>query len=200
MVFCPSCGTKNEEGTKFCKECGRSLADVNKAREAMNPPTGEAMTDEHGQMLGDDGLPVGQDLDGVPEADALGLHHPVDRRAARLALAEAVPEVLRRSHDEGRLAVVVEGTAADQVRTVPLQLDAPGFRETLERDLFTDSPEQLVGDSCHRSPPSGRNAVSARGCQGEKEGSRVTLYAYTHGKCIVCLCQWTSTGSSETRP
>lgn len=71
MVFCPSCGTKNDENTKFCKECGRSLADVNQARQAMNPSTGEAMTNEHGQMLGDDGLPVGQDLDGVPGGERL---------------------------------------------------------------------------------------------------------------------------------
>lgn len=40
-----------------------------------------------------------QKLDGVAEADALGLHHPVDGRAACIARAQAVPEVLRRSGD-----------------------------------------------------------------------------------------------------
>ena len=96
-----------------------------------------------------------QDLDGVPEAHPFGLHHPVDRRAARLTSPEAVPEVLAGSHDEGRLAVVVEGTAADQIRPVAPELDAPRLSEALERDLLTDAPEQLVGDSRHRSPPPG---------------------------------------------
>jgi hypothetical protein len=71
MVFCPSCGTKNDDGTKFCKECGRSLSDVNEARQAMNPATGEAMVDGEGQMLGDDGLPIGRDVDGVPGGERL---------------------------------------------------------------------------------------------------------------------------------
>ncbi|MBK6407932.1 MAG: hypothetical protein IPF66_24750 [Holophagales bacterium] len=111
-----------------------------------------------------------QDLDGVPEAHPFGLHHPVDRRAAGLAGPEAVPEVLGRRHDEGGLAVVVEGAAADQVGAVAPELDAPGFGEPLELDLFTDALEQLVGDSRHRSPPPRRNAVFARGCQERRSG------------------------------
>jgi len=71
MVYCPNCGTANDEGTKFCKNCGRSLADVAAARQAMRPPTGTGMTDREGRMLADDGLPVGQDVDGVPGGERL---------------------------------------------------------------------------------------------------------------------------------
>jgi hypothetical protein len=41
-----------------------------------------------------------QQLDGMAEADAVRPHHPVDGRAARVARAQAVPEVLRRSDDQ----------------------------------------------------------------------------------------------------
>jgi hypothetical protein len=56
-------------------------------------------------------------------------------------------------------------TSADEVRAVAPKLHAASFGEPLERDLFTNAPEQLIGDSGHRSPPSGRNAVFVRGCQ-----------------------------------
>jgi hypothetical protein len=71
MVYCPNCGTANEEGTKYCKQCGRELADVAQARQAMNPSTGTAMVDGEGRMIADDGLPVGQDLDGVPGGERM---------------------------------------------------------------------------------------------------------------------------------
>jgi len=46
----------------------------------------------------------------MAEADAVGLHYPVDGRPACVACPEAVPEVLRRSDDKRRIAVVVEGS------------------------------------------------------------------------------------------
>ena len=108
-----------------------------------------------------------QDLDGVPEAHPLRLHHPVDRRSPSLAGPEAVPEVLARRDDEGGLPVVVEGAEADQVGPVPLQLHPPRLGQALERDLVTDPPEQVVGDAGHGSAPFVENPVSGRGRQEE---------------------------------
>ena len=71
MVYCPNCGTANEEGARFCQQCGRELADVAQSRQAMNPPTGTAMVDGDGRMIADDGLPVGQDVDGVPGGERM---------------------------------------------------------------------------------------------------------------------------------
>lgn len=61
----------------------------------------------------------------MAEGDALGPHHPVDHRAPGLADAEAVPEVLPGRDHQARLAVVVEGAQAEQVRAVALEPDPP---------------------------------------------------------------------------
>jgi hypothetical protein len=66
MIFCPDCGTQNEANARFCKSCGRSLADVPGA-----DVTKAAETAPKGQMIADDGLPVGQDLDGEPGGERI---------------------------------------------------------------------------------------------------------------------------------
>jgi hypothetical protein len=73
MVFCPNCGEENEADAKFCKNCGREMADVADARTAMAPPQygGGTRTDTQGRVIADDGLPVGQDLDGEPGGERL---------------------------------------------------------------------------------------------------------------------------------
>ena len=72
MAFCPNCGEENDDNAKFCKKCGRELADVADARAAMAPPQfGGAQTDAQGRLIADDGLPVGQDLDGEPGGERL---------------------------------------------------------------------------------------------------------------------------------
>ncbi len=71
MAYCPDCGTQNDDNARFCKSCGRPLADVADARSAMDPPVGVAQTDERGGMIADDGLPVGEDLDGEPGGERL---------------------------------------------------------------------------------------------------------------------------------
>ena len=63
MIFCPDCGTQNEANARFCKSCGRSLADV---AETAAPAAATATQPPRGQMIADDGLPVGDDLDGEP--------------------------------------------------------------------------------------------------------------------------------------
>jgi len=77
-----------------------------------------------------------QKLDRVPEADAVGPHHPVDHRPARVTRPQTVPEILPRSDNQRRIAVVVERAEAKQVGTVPMQLDPPSLGQALDRDLF----------------------------------------------------------------
>jgi hypothetical protein len=73
---------------------------------------------------------------GMTEADAFSPHDPVDRRPARVARTQAVPEVLPRSDDQRRCPVVVEGALTQQVGSVPRELDAPRLGQPLDRDFF----------------------------------------------------------------
>lgn len=61
MIYCPDCGTQNDENARFCKSCGRTLTDVATGTETAAPPP-----PPKGQMIADDGLPIGEDLDGEP--------------------------------------------------------------------------------------------------------------------------------------
>ena len=58
---------------------------------------------------------VAQQLDRVTERHALGAHHPVDHRPARLARPHAMPQILRRRDHQRRRALLVKRTAAHQV-------------------------------------------------------------------------------------
>src|SRR5215208_199104 len=66
MIYCPDCGTQNEANSRFCKSCGRSLADVPDAAASTATETAPKS-----QMIADDGLPVGQDLDGEPGGERI---------------------------------------------------------------------------------------------------------------------------------
>jgi hypothetical protein len=70
MAFCPDCGTQNDDNARFCKSCGRSMADVADAKAAMDPPAGSQL-DDQGRLLADDGLPAGEDLDGEPGGERI---------------------------------------------------------------------------------------------------------------------------------
>ena len=61
MIYCPDCGTQNEANARFCKSCGRTLTDVATATGATAPAS-----PPKGQLIADDGLPIGEDLDGEP--------------------------------------------------------------------------------------------------------------------------------------
>ena len=37
MIFCPACGTENDDDSQFCKKCGRSLDDAKQARDGDDP-------------------------------------------------------------------------------------------------------------------------------------------------------------------
>lgn len=74
MITCPDCGTENDETARFCDNCGRRLEDAKKqvaAAAATATAPGASVTedpkvDNAGRLIGDDGLPVGEDLDGIP--------------------------------------------------------------------------------------------------------------------------------------
>ena len=66
MIYCPDCGAKNEEGARFCNSCGRQLEDVSEAKTAADPAQIGDQKDSAGRLIADDGLPIGEDLDGVP--------------------------------------------------------------------------------------------------------------------------------------
>jgi hypothetical protein len=65
MIYCPDCGSKNSENARFCENCGRRLDDVHAAQAAGQPRIAGDQKDAEGRLIADDGLPVGDDLDGV---------------------------------------------------------------------------------------------------------------------------------------
>lgn len=69
MIFCPECGTENDEAARFCKNCGRHLSDVADARGAMAASAPRGPAGDAGRI--DDDLPEGEDLDGVPGGERL---------------------------------------------------------------------------------------------------------------------------------
>ena len=71
----------------------------------------------------------------MPEAHALGLHHPVDR-PARGAAAEAAPEVLVGGDFEaGGVVAGVERAARSQVFAYALEFDAGRFDQARHAHL-----------------------------------------------------------------
>ena len=86
MITCPDCGTENDDSARFCDNCGRRLDDLQPemaaTTSATSTTTGEASggrpetsgtlivddppVDTSGRGIADDGLPVGEDLDGIP--------------------------------------------------------------------------------------------------------------------------------------
>jgi hypothetical protein len=71
MIYCPDCGARNEPNVRFCSNCGRPLADVDDARAAADPAQIGDQKDREGRLIGRDGLPVGEDLDGVPGGERI---------------------------------------------------------------------------------------------------------------------------------
>jgi len=69
MVTCPDCGTQNDESARFCDNCGRRLGDVSATATSTDPAPGPRAAEPPAGRTGvvaDDGLPVGEDLDGIP--------------------------------------------------------------------------------------------------------------------------------------
>lgn len=66
QTFCPDCGAKNDTHARFCDNCGRRLDDVRDTRTEVDPVMVGDQNDRVDRLIADDGLPVGEDLDGVP--------------------------------------------------------------------------------------------------------------------------------------
>ncbi len=65
MIFCPDCGAENSDKARFCDNCGRRLDDVQAVADVARAPLHGDQKDVQGRLLADDGLPVGDDLDGI---------------------------------------------------------------------------------------------------------------------------------------
>src|SRR5687768_295501 len=89
-------------------------------------------------------------LDRVPKAHALRSHHPVEHRSARLACAEAVPEILRRADHQRRGTIRVKRTESHQIRTVPLELHPARLCEPLQRNPGLQMLDFFIRDPSHR--------------------------------------------------
>lgn len=68
MQACPACGRQNDDDARFCENCGRQLLAATAPPPPPRPPSGPIAgpTDAMGRMIADDGLPIGEDLDGEP--------------------------------------------------------------------------------------------------------------------------------------
>lgn len=71
MLYCPDCGSANDPDARFCDSCGRRLDDVKETVAAATPTQRSDEKDAEGRILGDDGLPIGEDLDGQPGGERL---------------------------------------------------------------------------------------------------------------------------------
>lgn len=65
-IFCPDCGSRNDADARFCDICGRRLDDVRASQAAAAPVTAGDEKDAEGRLLAKDGLPLGEDIDGLP--------------------------------------------------------------------------------------------------------------------------------------
>lgn len=65
MIYCPDCGTANDDDARFCAKCGRQLADVSVTQAAAATAPAASQVDRHGRLIADDNLPVGEDIDGI---------------------------------------------------------------------------------------------------------------------------------------
>lgn len=90
-----------------------------------------------------------QQLDRMTKAHSFDLHHPVDHRASRPAGPQTVPEVLLGADHQTGLVIVMEGTEANQVRSVALELDPARLRQTLQRHLPFQPLDLTLRDARH---------------------------------------------------
>ena len=88
-----------------------------------------------------------QQFDGMAETDTLGLHDPIDGRAADVALAHAAPEIGFRRHDQRRRAVVMERAASDLIRPGALQLHPEAVHQALDGDFSFQPLDLFVRDA-----------------------------------------------------
>lgn len=71
MIYCPDCGSKNDDDARFCDNCGRRLDDVQEVNQIGQPVLRGDQKDAQGRLLADDGRPLGDDLDGHPRGERM---------------------------------------------------------------------------------------------------------------------------------
>jgi hypothetical protein len=94
---------------------------------------------------------LSQELDGMAEAHAFRLHHPVDRGATGLTSAQAVPEVLGGRDHQRRFVVVVKRTQPEEIAALALELDSLCLGQGGDAD-FLQPPDLLLSNPCHGRP------------------------------------------------
>jgi hypothetical protein len=95
--------------------------------------------------------------DGFAKGQTVLAHHPIDRCAARAALAQAVPKALPWRDDERGLVVVMKWTEAEEVFAVRPELDPGASDEGGEIRLPLHPLELVLRESRHSA--SRRNRV-----------------------------------------
>jgi hypothetical protein len=89
QIFCPDCGGKNAPAARFCQHCGRPFDDVREVNAATHPVTVGDQKDRSGRLLGSDGAPLGDHLDGdVGGERVLWEGRPSKLWSPRLALTQ----------------------------------------------------------------------------------------------------------------
>jgi len=69
MIQCRHCKAENPDDARFCINCGRPLAGESEASTA--PPSPPAESESGANILAGDGLPIGEDLDGIPGGERI---------------------------------------------------------------------------------------------------------------------------------
>jgi class 3 adenylate cyclase/tetratricopeptide (TPR) repeat protein len=135
-VNCPSCGTTNQAGAKFCIECGAGLAAGCPTCGATNPP-GARFCAECGTRLAPGGpaavAPARQPAVAPPRGAAPVAALPTERRVVSILFADLVGFTARS-----------DGTDPERVREFLAQYFELA-RETIER--YGGSVEKFIGDA-----------------------------------------------------
>jgi hypothetical protein len=87
----------------------------------------------------------------MAKTHGLGLHHPIDHRAARLAGAKAMPEVFTGIYHQARGGVVVKGAQTNELLAMRLELDAFGLHQPLQAHLSFESLDFVAWYAGHGS-------------------------------------------------
>jgi class 3 adenylate cyclase/tetratricopeptide (TPR) repeat protein len=132
-VVCPSCGTANQAGAKFCVECGSRLSSVCPACGAPNQP-GSKFCAECGTRLGADGGQAGATAPAVPTRPVPGVASGgTERRVVSVLFADLAGFTARS-----------DGADPERVREF-LAAYFDLCRETIER--YGGTVEKFIGDA-----------------------------------------------------
>jgi hypothetical protein len=90
---------------------------------------------------------ISQKLASMAERDAFGLHHPGDHIAALAAGPETIPEILIRTHHQGRLFIIMERAQAPIVLAGFQKYDPRRLHKTHKRSACFKPINLLIRDA-----------------------------------------------------